>query len=76
MASRTLPAFPLSEFPQVFTALLDHEIREIERIVASVRERAALPLCSYQSPESSYGACDGGFPCQEPGVVHHLEEMK
>jgi hypothetical protein len=31
-----------------------------------------LPNCSYESPESAWGACDGGEVCSEVATVHHL----
>ena len=30
--------------------------------------------CSWCSPESTPGACDGGEPCQSLATVHDLEE--
>lgn len=44
------------------------EIRRVDQILLG----SELSPCSYQSPESHYGACDGGFPCYEQGTVHHL----
>jgi len=34
----------------------------------------AEPQCSWCSPESTPGACDGGQPCQEIATVHDLED--
>jgi len=57
MASRNLPFIPLPGFPQFLT----DQIARVDAIL----ERAALmePGCAYQFPESSVGACDGGFSC-------------
>jgi len=55
VAQQTLPAFPLPSLPQFLTA----EIARVDRILAA----SEVPTCLYESPESSVGACDGGFPC-------------
>jgi hypothetical protein len=62
-AHSTLPVLSHPSFPQVLFDALAFELRRIEK---------TLGLCAWQSPESSRGACDGGFPCQEPATVHHL----
>ena len=70
MAERTVPVFSHPDFPQVFKAALHHEL---------LRVRAVLTLCGWESPESSPGRCDGGFPCNEPAnesgfcVSHEME---
>lgn len=33
-----------------------------------------LPPCSWCSPESTPGACDGGYPCRNIATVHDLVE--
>lgn len=64
MAHSSLPVFFHPQFPQVFDRALMFEVRRVEKL---------LGLCCWESPESSRGACDGGFPCQEQATVHHLE---
>jgi hypothetical protein len=65
MAHSTLPVFSHPQFPQVTGALFASEVRRVER---------SLSLCAWQSPESSRGACDGGFPCQETAIVTNLAD--
>jgi hypothetical protein len=31
-----------------------------------------LPTCSWETSETSYGACDGGIPCSDRGTIHDL----
>jgi hypothetical protein len=56
MAHSTLPSLTHSEFPQVFTQAIDQLV-------------SSISICCYESPESSYGACDGGIPCRERATV-------
>ena len=35
-----------------------------------------LGHCAFESPETTWGACDGGFRCPDLGVVHHLESER
>lgn len=63
MAHSTLPVLSHLSFPQVAVRAFTFEVRRVEQV---------LGLCAWQSPESSRGACDGGFPCQESATVHHL----
>lgn len=48
--------------------------------IASITRKPAAPLvfyrsqCSWCSPESIPGACDGGHPCQNFATVHDLED--
>lgn len=60
---------PVEEFPQVHSGLT---IERLLSIVSQAVATATLPGCCYQTPESSWGACDGGFPCYRPATVHHL----
>ncbi len=60
MASRTLPVLTHPNFPQVFDQAVTAEMLRVEY---------ALDLCIWESPESSYGACDGGFQCTQPAEV-------
>jgi hypothetical protein len=64
MAARNLPVFTHPGFAQVLNSLVSHQVRVIER---------ALSLCSYEEPESSRGACNGGYPCQETATVTDLD---
>lgn len=64
MAHSTLPVFSHPDFQQVLEALTGFEIRHVEK---------TLSLCSHESPESSYGACDGGLRCQSPATVSDRE---
>jgi hypothetical protein len=43
-------------FPQV-------KIQICPLMAAMVEQAFALATCSYTTPETSWGACDGGFPC-------------
>ena len=36
----------------------------------------ALGFCEHETPESSWGACDGGFKCTHLGTVHHLDSER
>jgi hypothetical protein len=68
MSQSTLPVPPLlssTGFPQDFISAFEQMIR---RIAAKPR----LGTCSWQSPESSSGACNGGHPCSKAAVVHDL----
>lgn len=70
MAQSSLPAFSPFSFPQpLIQQLLGHVIDRVDAILAE----SELGFCDHQSPESFYGACDGGFPCHERATVHHLE---
>ena len=69
MAHSTLPAFSSSLFPQLIQGLVGREIQRVDQVLA----KSELSACSYESPESFTGACDGGFPCYELGTVTDLE---
>jgi len=62
MASTTLPNF--HSFARSFERFM--------RIGRGCTER--LAQCSWCSPESTPGACDGGYPCQSLATVHDLED--
>lgn len=68
MAQSTLAVFSSSLFPQLINSVLGHEIARVDRILSA----AELPTCCHESPESTYGACDGGAACLRKGIVHHL----
>lgn len=81
MASETLPVFSHPNFPQVLDGVIGQQIRRVDAIFADVHldrirqarlREAECGLCSWTSPESRGGGCDGGFPCYETAVVHHL----
>lgn len=65
MAQSTIPLPPPFIFPQFF----EREIARVDRILAVAEN---LSACSYESPESSLGACDGGHPCYELGTVTEI----
>jgi hypothetical protein len=58
--------------PAQFISALDREIDALDQIIDRARAKTQLPACCWESPESSWGACDGGFPCYEPATVHEL----
>ena len=60
MAAQNLSVFSRPQFPQVFA-------RAINSLVTR-----QLGLCSFESGESSYGACDS-VPCTHEATVLHLE---
>jgi hypothetical protein len=68
MPNKNLPLIPRPDFPQVSAAMFTRFTEQVSRTY----ERAILPDCAYEYPESSFGACDGQ-PCCEKGTVHHLE---
>ena len=68
MAAQNLPSFPLAGFAQLIPALIERQITQVNLILA----QSDLGLCDWESPESSYGACDGGYSCHEKATVHHL----
>ena len=76
MAPQTLPAFPFPGFPQALDSFIGREIAYVERLMAENE----LPTCMYESPESSVGACDGGFPCNRKATRdgfcdRHFQEL-
>ena len=64
MAQSTLALPPFPFFPQIVT----EEIRRVDAILA----RYELSTCQHESPESSYGACDGGHPCRKTATIFDL----
>jgi hypothetical protein len=46
-------------FSQVLQSILGTEIRRVGKV---------LHLCTHESLESSLGACDGGYPCNEEAL--------
>lgn len=70
MAHPTLPVLSLPGFPQVFSRVIDQQIKSVDRTLLGRRQ--LLTTCDYNTPESSWGACDG-YPCGSMATVHHLE---
>ena len=56
MAGRTVP-LPFPTFPQ---PILDIDL--LGQLIDRADTPSLLTTCSYESPESTYGACDG-VPC-------------
>lgn len=65
MAQRTLSVLTHPSFPQVFAAAISQSVNR-------VCDTPQLTICCYQDPESSWGACDGGYLCNELAVVHDV----
>jgi hypothetical protein len=61
MASQTIPSRPFAR-----------SVESVNRLFPRVTVR--LAQCSWCSPESAPGACDGGDPCQNFATVHDLED--
>jgi hypothetical protein len=68
MAAQHLNVFSSPNFPQILMDAID---RAVSRVIA-VSDQAHLACCSYESPESRIGACDG-MPCIQKATVYHLE---
>ena len=68
MAQTTLPVFSHPNFHSVLDAVLNQEIARVDRILAQAEAETCAETCDYQEPESSVGACDGGFSCSEPAL--------
>jgi hypothetical protein len=68
MGSSTLALLSDSEFPQGLT----RQLSRLDRMVTLAIANAELSSCCFESPESSFGRCDGGFACSEKATVHHL----
>ena len=69
MAHTTLAALSLLEFPQL---PFSFDVERIGRRINQAVGRSLLTACSYESPESSYGACDG-VPCDAVATVTERE---
>lgn len=67
MAAQHLTVLHSPDFPQVLDAALR---RLFDRMLPEFPPQ--LSPCSYESPESAWGACDGGIPCSQIATVHHL----
>jgi hypothetical protein len=69
MAQHTLPVLSFPGFPQVLSAVIDQQIKSVDRVLA----RQLLTTCDWCSPESSWGACGGGYSCGSTATVHDLK---
>lgn len=67
MAHTTLSVLSSTHFPEVCAGFLDLEIRRVTEIYD-----ALMPVCAWESPESSHGAGDGGYPCGAKATVVNL----
>jgi hypothetical protein len=56
MSDTNVVQLPRSGFPQV-------KIQLCPLMAEMVEEAFYLATCCYTTPETSWGACDGGFPC-------------
>jgi hypothetical protein len=61
VAHTNVPQLPRSGFPQV-------KIQLCPLMAEMVDQAFSLSTCSYTTPETSWGACDGGFPCGDPAT--------
>ena len=51
-----------------FAVLKAHQLNKLY-----AKRTPILSQCVYESPESSWGACDGGVQCGEVATVHSLD---
>jgi hypothetical protein len=63
MAQRSLAVLTHPSFPQVFAQALNQEV---------TRVAPQLSVCCYESPESYWGACDGGIRCTRTATIHDV----
>ena len=66
MAGRTVP-LPFPTFPQPIV-----DIDRLGQLINRANARSLLTTCSYESPESTYGACDG-LPCGAKATVYEIQ---
>lgn len=59
MSDTNLPVSIRPDFPQAFT----HFLAELHATLDACP--MLIKICSYETPESIPGACDGGYPCPE-----------
>ena len=67
MAHSTLAVFPVSHFPQSI-----FDIQRIGRLIDQAVADSLFTTCSYESPESTCGACDG-VPCGAKATVYDTQ---
>ena len=67
MAHTTLAVLSSPNFPQTFIQSIDAQIRRVTEIYDEY-----FPVCVWESPETSRGACDGGYPCGAKAKVTDL----
>ena len=70
MADSTLAVLPHPEFPQVFPGVIDRYIEQVDRVLLAYK-RPVLDCCSFETPETSPGACNG-LPCVAQATVFSL----
>lgn len=68
MSDRNLSVLTHPSFAQGFDRLHDLVDRAFARQAPPVRT-----LCDYETPETSWGACDG-IVCRQPASVHSLAD--
>lgn len=72
MAHRTLPVLSPPDFHNpAFERSFTRIVSSIDRMVIRALQNSEVSLCSYETPETSWGACDSE-PCGDPATVHHL----
>jgi hypothetical protein len=67
MAGRTVAPLPLPTFPQSI-----FDIEWTGRLIDQAVAGSPLTTCSYESAESTYGACDG-VPCRAKATVYDTQ---
>jgi hypothetical protein len=73
--SNTLAALAAPDSKEItFTSSIDRLVARFVKVTETAIANADLHICSYESPESSIGACDGGrFSCSAKATIHDLE---
>jgi len=64
MSASTLPVPPPPSFPQI----PQHQNQRWSTSADPTENDDKRSLCSYVSPESNWGACDGGLTCDELAI--------
>lgn len=74
MATTESSTIPPAEFPQPLTLSqrLDLLILRVNDIVLSALPKIETATCQFESVETGWGRCDGGFQCGARATVHHL----
>jgi hypothetical protein len=63
MPATNVPQLPHSGFPQVKIQLCP---LMAEMVDEAFNRPIPVSTCCYESPESTPGSCDGGYPCGDP----------